>query len=111
MLDSHASQQLLPASNYSPISLTTISHQKYIVFGGHIFGRISPEQKEHIVDCLLKEKLRVAMMGDGVNDVLPIKKASLGIAMESGSNATRNVADMILLDDSFAALRPASLAV
>ena len=74
---------------------------------GDIFGRISPEQKERIVDCLLQENLRVAMMGDGVNDVLPIKKASLGIAMESGSNATRNVADMILLGDSFAALRPA----
>ena len=74
---------------------------------GDIFGRISPEQKEHIVDCLLQENLRVAMMGDGVNDVLPIKKASLGIAMESGSNATRNVADMILLNDSFAALMPA----
>ncbi|MGB1250050.1 MAG: HAD-IC family P-type ATPase, partial [Candidatus Promineifilaceae bacterium] len=74
---------------------------------GDIFGRISPEQKEGIVDALLQENLRVAMMGDGVNDVLPIKKASLGIAMESGSNATRNVADMILLNDSFAALRPA----
>jgi cation-transporting ATPase E len=47
------------------------------------------------------------MMGDGVNDVLSLKKASLGIAMQSGSSAARNVADMILLNDSFAALRPA----
>lgn len=72
-----------------------------------IFGRISPEQKEKLVEALLRKGKRVAMMGDGVNDVLSLKKASLGIAMESGSNATRNVADMILLKDSFAALRPA----
>lgn len=72
-----------------------------------IFGRISPEQKEQLVDSLLRREKRVAMMGDGVNDVLSLKKASLGIAMQSGSSAARNVADMILLNDSFAALRPA----
>ncbi len=74
-----------------------------------IFGRITPEQKNALVDALLRQGKRVAMMGDGVNDVLALKKASLGIAMESGSNAARNVADMILLRDSFAVLRPAFL--
>jgi len=72
-----------------------------------IFGRITPEQKDRLVDALLRQGKRVAMMGDGVNDVLALKKASLGIAMQSGSSAARNVADMILLNDSFAALRPA----
>jgi cation-transporting ATPase E len=72
-----------------------------------IFGRITPEQKEQLVEALLRQGKRVAMMGDGVNDVLSLKKASLGIAMQSGSSAARNVADMILLNDSFAALRPA----
>lgn len=72
-----------------------------------IFGRISPEQKEKLVDSLLRQGEYVAMMGDGVNDVLSLKKASLGIAMQSGSSATRNVADMVLLNDSFEALRPA----
>lgn len=72
-----------------------------------IFGRISPEQKEQLVDSLLRQGHYVAMMGDGVNDVLSLKKASLGIAMQSGSSATRNVADMVLLNDSFEALRPA----
>lgn len=72
-----------------------------------IFGRISPEQKEKLVDALMRHGDYVAMMGDGVNDVLSLKKASLGIAMQSGSSATRNVADMVLLNDSFEALRPA----
>ncbi len=72
-----------------------------------IFGRITPEQKEALVDALKAEGHYVAMMGDGVNDVLSLKKADIGIAMQSGSSATRNVADMILMGDSFEALPPA----
>lgn len=72
-----------------------------------IFGRITPDQKERLVDALRAEGHYVAMIGDGVNDVLSLKKANLGIAMESGSAATRAVADMILLQDSFSALPPA----
>jgi cation-transporting ATPase E len=74
---------------------------------GVIFGRITPEQKEKLVDALRSRGHYVAMIGDGVNDVLSLKKAHLGIAMQSGSAATRGVADMVLLNDSFAALAPA----
>ena len=74
---------------------------------GTVFGRIKPEQKDQLVDALLRKGERVAVMGDGVNDVLALKKASLGIAMHSGSSAARDVADIVLLDDSFAVLRPA----
>ncbi len=70
----------------------------------NIFGRIAPEQKERLVEVLAQAGHYVAMIGDGVNDVLSLKKANLGIAMESGSPATRAVADMVLLGDSFAAL-------
>ncbi|MCU0515060.1 MAG: HAD-IC family P-type ATPase [Anaerolineae bacterium] len=74
-----------------------------------IFGRITPEQKEKLVEALKRRGQYVAMIGDGVNDVLSLKKANLGVAMHSGSAATRGVADMILLNDSFGALPPAFL--
>ena len=69
-----------------------------------IFGRITPQQKEKLVDSLRSRGYYVAMIGDGVNDVLSLKKAHIGIAMQSGSQATRGVADIVLLNDSFAAL-------
>ena len=74
-----------------------------------IFGRITPEQKEKLVDALRQRDHHVAMIGDGVNDVLSLKKANVGIAMQSGSSATRGVADMVLLNDSFTVLLPAFL--
>ncbi|MEI6728324.1 MAG: HAD-IC family P-type ATPase [bacterium] len=69
-----------------------------------VFGRITPSQKERIVQVLKENGKYVAMTGDGVNDVLALKKADLSIAMESGSQATRNVADILLLKDSFSSL-------
>lgn len=73
-----------------------------------IFGRITPEQKQQIVRSLRGQGRYVGMTGDGVNDVLALKQANLGIAMQSGTQATRNVAAIVLLHDSFAAL-PAAL--
>ncbi len=72
-----------------------------------IFGRITPQQKERLVDSLRASGHYVAMIGDGVNDVLSLKKAHIGIAMQSGSQATRGVADIVLMGDSFVALPPA----
>ncbi|CAN5615504.1 HAD-IC family P-type ATPase [soil metagenome] len=69
-----------------------------------VFGRITPQQKERLVGALRSRGHYVAMIGDGVNDVLSLKSANLGIAMQSGSAATRNVADIVLLRDSFGAL-------
>ena len=71
---------------------------------GTIFGRITPEQKERLVDALKREGHYVAMIGDGVNDVLSLKKADVGIAMYSGTTTTRAVSDIVLLDDSLTAL-------
>lgn len=69
-----------------------------------VFGRITPHQKERLVKSLRAQGKYVAMTGDGVNDVLSLKQANLAIAMESGSQATRNVADIVLLKDRFSAL-------
>ncbi len=69
-----------------------------------VFGRITPQQKERLVGVLRQRGYYVAMIGDGVNDVLSLKKAHLGIAMNSGSAAARSVADMVLIHDSFAPL-------
>lgn len=69
-----------------------------------IFGRITPDQKAHIVRSLREQDNYVAMIGDGVNDVLSLKQSNLGIAMESGSKATRGAADIVLLGDSFETL-------
>jgi len=69
-----------------------------------VFGRITPEQKADLVRSLRRRGKYVAMIGDGVNDVLSLKQANLAIAMESGSKATRSVADIVLLKDSFGAL-------
>ncbi|MCA9902998.1 MAG: cation-translocating P-type ATPase, partial [Anaerolineae bacterium] len=69
-----------------------------------VHAELLPEDKVVAVERLVKQYEHVAMIGDGVNDVLSLKKANLGIAMESGSAATRGVADMILIGDSFNAL-------
>ncbi|MGV8908727.1 MAG: HAD-IC family P-type ATPase [Propionicimonas sp.] len=69
-----------------------------------VFGRVTPQQKRQMVAALQARGHTVAMTGDGVNDVLAIKDSDLGVAMGSGAAATRSVAQLVLLDDSFATL-------
>ncbi|MCI1257071.1 MAG: HAD-IC family P-type ATPase [Corynebacterium provencense] len=70
----------------------------------NVFGRVSPEQKQEMVESLHRAGRTVAMTGDGVNDVLALKKADIGVAMGSGSPATRSVAQLVLLTNRFSAL-------
>ena len=66
-----------------------------------VFGRVTPQQKRGFVTALHKRGHTVAMTGDGVNDVLALKEADLGVAMGSGSAAARGVAKVVLLDNDF----------
>ncbi|WP_338780347.1 HAD-IC family P-type ATPase [Streptomyces sp. DG1A-41] len=71
---------------------------------GTVFGRVTPQQKRNMVGALQSHGHTVAMTGDGVNDVLALKDADIGVAMGSGSEATRAVAQIVLLNNSFATL-------
>ncbi len=69
-----------------------------------VFGRVTPAQKQGMVGALHLRERTVAMTGDGVNDVLALKKADLGIAMGSGAAATRAVAQLVLLNNKFSVM-------
>ena len=73
--------------------------QKY-----NVFGRVTPIQKKKIIEALKAQGHTVAMTGDGVNDVLALKEADCSIAMASGSDASRNVSQLVLLDSDFASI-------
>ncbi len=69
-----------------------------------VFGRVTPEQKRHLIRAMKYRGHTVAMTGDGVNDVLAMKEADCGIAMASGAQAASQVAKLVLLDSDFAAM-------
>ena len=69
-----------------------------------IFGRISPQQKQGIVESLREQGCFVAMVGDGANDVHALRAADIAVAMESGTSTARGVAGIVLVRDSFSAL-------
>ena len=69
-----------------------------------IFGRVKPSQKKEIIMALKASGHTVAMTGDGVNDVLALKEADCSVAMNSGSDAARNVSQLVLLDSNFSSM-------
>ncbi|HMC36835.1 MAG TPA: HAD-IC family P-type ATPase, partial [Actinomycetota bacterium] len=75
-----------------------------VIEGHTVFGRVTPQQKRSMIAALQARGHVVAMTGDGVNDVLALKDADIGVAMGSGSAASRATAQLVLLDSSFAAL-------
>lgn len=91
--------------NYIDMStLKSDDEIKNIVTKYTIFGRVTPTQKEELIKSLKSNGKTVAMTGDGVNDILALKTADCSIAMANGSDATKNVSQLILLDSNFASM-------
>ncbi|HQT25967.1 MAG TPA: cation-translocating P-type ATPase, partial [Burkholderiales bacterium] len=80
-----------------------------IVSRGQFFGRLDPQQKMQIVKCLQDSGEFVGMVGDGINDILALKQADIGVAMNTGAAAARDVSDIVLLKDAFTYLPAASI--
>ncbi len=88
------------------IDMTTVSDDELenVALKYSIFGRVSPTQKLELVKALQRNGKTVAMTGDGVNDVLALKQADCSVAMANGSDATKNVSQLILLNSDFSSM-------
>lgn len=85
-------------------TLTTQEDVERAVKEYSVFGRVTPQQKKAMVLALKSQGHTVAMTGDGVNDVLALKEADCSVAMAEGSDAAKNIANVVLLDSNFAAM-------
>ena len=85
-------------------TITTPEDMERAVAECSVFGRVTPQQKKEMVLALKKQKHTVAMTGDGVNDVLALKEADCSVVMAEGSDAAKNIANVVLMDSNFAAM-------
>ncbi len=92
------------AEKYISLQHMTDEEIKEIALEYTVFGRVNPHQKKLLVQQFKAAKHIVAMTGDGINDILALKEADCSIAMANGSEATRNVAHIVLLDSNFASM-------
>lgn len=86
------------------IDASTVDNIGELVDEYTVFGRVTPPQKLELVKALKAKGHTVGMTGDGVNDVLALKEADCSVAMQSGSEAARNVSNLVLLDSNFASM-------
>jgi len=93
-----------PVVTGQDLAKVTVEERTKFVETHSVFGRVEPLQKVEIVEALQKGGHHVAMIGDGVNDVMPIKRADLGIAMGEGSPAAKTVSSLVLEKNDFAML-------
>ena len=85
-------------------TITTPEDMERAVAECSVFGRVTPQQKKEMVLALKKQKHTVAMTGDGVNDVLALKEADCSVVMAEGSDAAKNIANVVLMDSNFASM-------
>ncbi len=96
----------LNINNIKAIDMTNVHDDEIssLIASYNVFGRVKPEQKKLIIQELQKAGHTVAMTGDGVNDVLALREADCSIAIASGSDASKNVSQLVLLDSNFDSL-------
>lgn len=92
------------AENYISLDGLSMDEVKEAAIHYSVFGRVTPEQKAVIISALKENGKTVAMTGDGVNDILALKKADCSIAMASGADSAKNVSHIVLLDSNFSHL-------
>lgn len=92
------------ADKYISLESMSLDEVSRIATEYNVFGRVAPEQKATLVTALKKAGKTVGMTGDGVNDILALKRADCSIAMASGSDAAKNVSSIVLIDSNFASL-------
>ena len=85
-------------------TITTPEEMEHAVADCSVFGRVTPQQKKEMVLALQKQGHTVAMTGDGVNDVLALKEADCSVVMAEGSDAAKNIANVVLMDSNFSAM-------
>lgn len=95
-----AADQYIDATELDTPAKIDAAVRKYTVF-----GRVKPEQKKQIVKSLQRQRRKVAMTGDGVNDILAMKEADCSIAMGEGSDAARQAAQVVLMDSDFSHMK------
>lgn len=86
------------------VDMTKVTEENFesVVLENDIFGRVTPDQKQHMVEILQKNGKTVAMSGDGVNDVLALKKADISFAMNGATSAAKSVSNIVFLTNDFA---------
>lgn len=86
------------------VDMTKVTEESFesVVLENDIFGRVTPDQKQRMVEILQKNRKTVAMSGDGVNDVLALKKADISFAMNGATSAAKSVSNIVFLTNDFA---------
>lgn len=86
------------------VDMTKVTEENFksVVLENDIFGRVTPDQKQRMVEILQKNGKTVAMSGDGVNDVLALKKSDISFAMNGATSAAKSVSNIVFLTNDFA---------
>ncbi|ETO40722.1 hypothetical protein B808_384 [Fructilactobacillus florum 8D] len=92
------------ADQYVDMSTVKTPNYPKLVAHNRVFGRVKPEQKEQLIRAMQQAGKTVAMTGDGVNDILALKQADCGIAMATGNESTKSIADFVLINSNFSAM-------